>query len=122
MTRSPFQRVTLAAAVLFGAAPLCFGLFRAWQTGYDFRMVWMAMAASLFAAGVLASSIGRRRSRRAVRRQSAVIFVVATLLAGGTGFVFGATAGPGVWMVAVVLGFCLAAASVLVAFARPGEH
>jgi hypothetical protein len=52
-------------------------------------MVWMAVASSLFAAGVLATAIGRRRSRHDVFVQSAVILVVATLLAGSTGFLLG---------------------------------
>ena len=119
MKRSSTQRLSLVAAALFGAAPLGFGLFRAWQTGYDLRMVWMALVASLFAAGVLATAIGRRRTRHAVVVQSTVIFIVATLLAGCTGFLLGATAGLGVWPVAAVLSFCLAAANVLVEFSRP---
>ncbi|MBA2707121.1 MAG: hypothetical protein H0U59_04885 [Gemmatimonadaceae bacterium] len=119
MKRSPRQSLSLLAAVLLGAAPLGFGLFRAWSTGDDLRMVWMALAATIFAAGVLAASIGRRRSRHAVFIQSIVILVVSTLLAGTIGFLLGATAGPGVWMVAMVLGSCLASSSAFVAFSRP---
>jgi len=119
MNRSPRQSLSLLAAVVLGAAPLGFGLFRALSTGDDFRMVWMALAASIFAGGVLAASIGRRRSRHAVFIQALIILVVSTLLAGGTGFLLGATTGPGVWMVAVVLGSCLAASSTFVAFSRP---
>lgn len=119
MKRSPTQKLSLLAAALSGAAPLGFGLFRAWRTGSDVRILWMALASSIFAAGVLAAATGRRRTRHAVRIQAAVILVVATLLAGGTGFALGATTGPGVWAVGAVLGFCLAAASVLVEVSRP---
>jgi hypothetical protein len=119
MKRSPGERLTLLAAALFGAAPLGFGLFRAVSTGHDLRMVWMALASSLFAGGVLAGAIGRRRTRHAVFVQSVVILVVATLLAGFTGFFLGARVGPGVWAVATVLGCCLAAASALLAFSGP---
>ena len=119
MKRSPGERLNLLAAALFGAAPLGFGLFRAVSAGHDLRMVWMALASSLFAGGVLAGAIGRRRSRHTVFVQSVVILVVATLLAGFTGFFLGARVGPGVWAVATVLGCCLAAASALLAFSGP---
>jgi peptidoglycan/LPS O-acetylase OafA/YrhL len=122
MKRSPIQRLSLLAAALFGVAPLGFGFVRAWRTEHDLRMVWMALVASLFAAGVIATAIGRRRTRHAVISQSAVIFVVATLLAGCTGFLLGATDGPGVWAVGAVLGLCLAAANVLFEFARPSHR
>jgi hypothetical protein len=112
--------MSLVAALLFGAAPLGFGLLRAWRAGNDLRMTWMALASTLFAASVLAAAVGRRRSRRAVFTQSVVIFLVSTALAGGTGFALGATEGPGVWAVAVVLSVCLAIASVFAEFARPG--
>jgi hypothetical protein len=110
------------AAVLFGVAPFGFGLFRVWSTGTDYQTLWMAGVASVFAAGVLAAAIGRRRSRKAVFVQSMVIVVVATLLAAGTDFLLGATTGPGVWMVATVFGVCLAVSSVFVAFSRPSAH
>ena len=120
MTRSPRQRLSVFAAVLFGAAPLGFGLLRALRTGgSDLRMTWMAVVSTLFAAGVLAGAVGRRRTRHAVLYQAGVIFVVATLLAGGMGFALGATAGPGALAVSAVFGFCLSVSSVLVAFARP---
>ena len=120
MKRSPRQKMSLLAALLFGAAPLGFGLFRAWRTGSDLRMTWMALASTIFAASVLATAVGRRRSRHAVFIQSLVIFLVSTLLAGGMGFALGAMAGPGAWAVAVVLSVCLALASVFVELARPG--
>lgn len=122
MKRSPTQRLSLVAAALFGAAPWGFGLFRAWQTGDDYRMLWMALVASVFVAGVMATTIGHRRARHAVVIRSTVILVVATLLAGCTGFLLGATAGPGVWAVAFVLGFCLAVANALVEFSRPSSR
>jgi peptidoglycan/LPS O-acetylase OafA/YrhL len=105
--------------MLFGAAPLGFGLLRAWGPGHDPRFVWMSLAPSLFAVGVLAAAIGRRRTRHAMINQSAAILVVATLLAGGMAFLLGARADPGVWAVAIVTGFCLATSSVLVGFSRP---
>lgn len=122
MKRSPTQQLSLVAAALFGAAPLGFGLFRAWRTGDDFRMLWMALASSVFAAGVMAATIGRRRARHAVFIQSIVILVVATLLAGCLAYLLGATAAAGVWGVAFVLGFCLAVANALIEFSRPSSR
>jgi len=119
MKRSPTQQASLVAAVLFGVAPMCFGLLRAWRSQYDFRMFWMALVATVFAFSVLVAAIGRRRSRHAVVIQALVIFVVSTVLSWGTGYALGAISGPGAWMVAVVFGFCLATASVFIAFARP---
>ena len=121
MTRSPAQRASLLAAVLFGAAPLCFGLLRAWRTHYDFRMFWTALIATVFAFSVLVAAIGRRRSRHAVLVQALAIFLISAMLAWGTGYALGAISGPGAWMVAVTQGLCLAAASIFVEFARPGR-
>lgn len=114
----PAQRLYAIAALVLGAAPIGFGIFRAWQTGSDTRMFWMAVAASLFAGGTLLSAIGRRRSHHAVKVQAIVILIVSTVLAGGTAYVFGATAWFGVWAVALVFGGCLSGASLLVAAAR----
>ena len=108
MTRTSSQRMSLIAAYIFGAAPLGVGLFRAWRTGTDYRMLWMALAASVFAFGVLAASIGKRRSRHAALVEAIVILVAGTLLAGATGYVLGATSGPGVWAVAFVLSLSVA--------------
>ena len=120
--RTPAERLGVVGAALFGAAPLGFGLLRYASTGWDLRMLWMALVASIFAAGVLASAIGKRRSRHQVLVQSAVIVVVAALLAAGTGYLLGATAGPGTWMVATVQGLSLGIASELLTFARVTPH
>ncbi len=117
MNRSPAQWLSLVAAVLFGAAPLSVALLGIWSMGDDRRMVWMALVSTFFAAGVLAAAIGRRRSRQEAYFQSGVILLIATLLAGGTGFMLG-DRGPAVWGVGLAMGASLAAASVLVAYAR----
>ena len=121
--RTPAQRVALVGSALFGAAPLAFGLLRYASTGWDLRMLWMALIATVFAAGVLASAIGKRRSRQMALFQSAVIAVVGALLAWGTGYLLGATEGPGAWIVSAVLGFCLGVASECIVFSRvtPGH-
>ena len=110
--------MSIVAAMLLGAAPIGFGLFRAWQTGSDFRMLWMALAATIFTAGVMAASIGRRRTRHSAYTQAIIILVVSTLLAGSVGFLLGARSGFGVWAVAFVLSSCLSACSVVFALSR----
>jgi len=117
MNRSALQKTYLVVAVLFGIAPLAYGLMRLVSRGVHDGL-WMALAASVFAAGVLASSIGRRRSRRAALIQSFVILVVSTVVAVPTAYIAGATAGPGIWAVAIVMGLCLAASSLFIAFGR----
>ncbi len=121
MIRSPRQRIGILAAAGFLLAPVGFGLYRALATGDDYRMLWMALVASIFAGSVLTAAVGRRRGRQAVITQSVAILVIGTLLAGGTGFMLGAREGPGVWMVATVFGVLLAGASVLVALSRPAS-
>lgn len=74
---TPAQRLALAGIVAFGAAPVTFGLFRYASTGWDLRQFWMALVATVFAAGVLAAAIGRRRSRQTALVQSAVIAAAA---------------------------------------------
>jgi len=120
MTQSPKQRTSLVAAVLLGAAPIGFGLFRRVQTGSDARMLWMAMAATIFTAGVMSASIGRRRTLRSAYTQATIILIVSTLTAAAVGFFLGARAAFGLGAVAFVLGSCLAASSVFVALSRSG--
>ena len=116
--RTTAQQLSLVGAVLFATAPLALGLFRYATTSWDLRMFWMALAASVFAASVLASAIGKRRTRRQALVQTAVIAVVGALLAVGTGMLISETAGPGVWMIGAVQGILLGVASELLVFAR----
>ena len=118
MERSPKRTMYLIAAVLFGIAPLCFGLLRELGPRQTSDGLWMALVASVFAAGVLASLIGRRRSRHAAFTQSLGILVICTLVAGATGFIAGATAGAGIWAVSFVMALCLAVSSVFISLAR----
>ena len=121
--RTPAQRVALAGVVVFGAAPVTFGLVHYASTGWDLRLFWMALVATVFAAGVLASAIGRRRSRQAALGQSAVIAVVGALLAWFIGFSIDAAGGPGTAMIAAAFGLSLGVASECLVFSRitPGH-
>lgn len=122
MTRSPSQQLSFALAVLLGVAPTAFALIRGVVTDAGFGMLWMALVATSFAAGVLAAAVGRRRGRPAVVKDALVILCIATLLAAGTGYLFAVSSGPSIWAVSFAIGVCLAASSVGVAFARTGKH
>jgi len=118
MKRSPKQQFSLVAAGILGIAPLALGLFRAITTGDDYRMFWMALAVTIFAAGVLGAAVGRRRSLHAALVQAMVILIVSTLLAASLGWMLGAQSLVAVGGVAFGFGLLLATASYLVAISR----
>ncbi len=105
-------------AILFLIAPFVAGLFRAFSTGTDLRLMWMALASYVGAAAVMAVMTSRGAPTKSVLALFSVVLVVATLAAGLVGFLLGATAGPGVWMVAFVLGVFLAAGCALFVLSR----
>lgn len=119
MRRSPREQLIYFLSILFAVAPFVAGLFRAFSTGTDLRLLWMAFASVLGAAAAMAVAKARGGQPKSVRTLSAVVLVFATLAAALVGFLLGATAGPGVWMVAVVLGLFLAASCALYALSRP---
>ena len=118
MKRSPKQQFSFVAAGILGIAPLALGLFRAITTGDDYRMFWMALAVTIFAAGVLGAAVGRRRSLHAALVQAMVILIVSTLLAASLGWMLGAQSLVSVGGVAFGFGLLLATASYLVAISR----
>lgn len=119
MNRTPLQQLGLLAAALCGLAPIAVGLLQSSRAAQDLPLVWMSAAATIFAAGILAAAVGRRRSRQAMIFQSAMILVVGTLLAAGTARIFLPALGTNVWIAAVLIGVSLAASSVLIAVSRP---
>ena len=113
------ERATYFLSILFAAAPFVAALIRAVSTRHDLRLLWMAIAASLGAALVMAFGKARQGTRALLLRRAAVSLVIATLLAAATAYLLGATAAAGVWPVAFVLGFCCTASYVLWGLARP---
>ena len=120
MERSPRERSLYLLSIAFAIAPFAFGIIRAVQTGHDFRLLWMALASFLGAAAVTAI-VKARNGNPTAFALSAAVFVMSALFAALTGFLLGARAGPGTWMVAVVLGLCWAAASALYTLALPQQ-
>lgn len=121
MKRSPREQIIYFLSILFAAGPFVAGLFRAFSTGTDLRLLWMAFASALGATAAIAVMKARGGQSKSIRTFSSVVLVVATLAAGLVGFLLGATAGPGVWMVAVVLGLFFAASCALYSHSRPAR-
>lgn len=121
MKRSPREQIIYLLSILFAIAPFVAGIFRAISTGKDLRLLWMAFAAALGTTAVIAVMNARGGRSNSVLTRSIFVLAVATLAAGAVGFLLGATAGPGVWMVAVVLGLFLAASCALYALSRPAS-
>jgi hypothetical protein len=104
-------------AILFRVAPFAFGLLRASRAG-DYRMLWMAIAS--FVGAALVALLARRHGRdsKEILAISVVVLAVATLLAGLTARLLGATAAAGVWAVAIVFGLCWAISYWLAGISR----
>lgn len=119
MKRSSREQILYFLSILFAIAPFVAGLFRVMSTGTDLRLLWMAVASALGATAVIAIMRARSAQSKSVLALSAAVLIVATIAAGFVGFLLGATAGPGVWMVAVVLGLFLAASYALYTHSRP---
>lgn len=104
-------------SILFRVAPFAFGLIRATQAN-DYRMLWMAVAS--LAGAALVALMARRHGRgsREILAISVAVLGVATLLAGLTARLLGATAAAGIWPVAIVFGLCWAISYWLAGISR----
>jgi hypothetical protein len=119
MRRTPRELMIYLFSIPFAAAPFGFALIRAFQTGSDFRPLMMAFASFLGAFGVWVIGRDLGRAPHAVFGLSSLAFVNATLLAGATAYMLGATAAPGLWAVAIVFGACWAAHYAIHSLSRP---
>jgi hypothetical protein len=120
MKRPPREQVIYVLSILFAIAPFAFGMIRAFQTGHDLRLLWMAFAS--FLGALIVRVITKARSQKpGVLVSSAFTFAFAALLAGSTAYLLGATAAAGVWGVAFVLALCWAASYILysISYSRP---
>jgi len=117
MRRSPRERLIQFVSILFAAIPFAFGLIRAVSTGYDLRYLWMALASLLGA--VMAVRTASNRKLKGVLALSALVLVVATVLAGLAAFLLGARSVAAAGIVAFAFGFCCAASYALYTLSRP---
>ncbi len=116
MKRSP---ATNHQSVLFASAPVAFGVIRAIRSGHDLRYLWLALAALLGAAVVMAVGKARTQELNVVLILTVGAWVVATLLAVLTVRLLGVTMAPVGWLVAFVFGGCCAISRALDALSRP---
>jgi hypothetical protein len=108
-------------AVLVAALPVAFGVIRAVSTGDDVRYLWLAGAAIL--GSMVAVRLRRSASDPAHVSPGRALGAVAAgaACAAAAAFLMGATAGPGVAIVAGAFGFCTGTGAVLATLARqPG--
>jgi heme A synthase len=117
MRRSPRELLLYFLAILFAAIPFAFGLIRAVSTGYDVRYLWMALASLLGA--VIGVRTAPNRKTTGVLALSALVLVIATVLAGIAAFLLGAKSVAAAGIVALAFGFCWAASYALYALSRP---
>jgi hypothetical protein len=106
-------------SIVFAAAPLGFGVIRAIRSGDDLRYLWLAIAALLGAAVVMAVGKARSQELNIVLMLTVVAWVVSTLLAGLTVRLLGVTMTPVGWVVACAFGGCCATSRALDALSRP---
>jgi hypothetical protein len=104
-------------SILFAAAPFVFGLVRRLETGYDSRLLGMALASLVGASGIMV--IGKGHGKRRILARSAATFVSAMLFTGMAGLLLGATSAAGVWGIGFVFGACWAASYALNALSLP---
>jgi len=116
MTGFARQKGFAVLSVAFALAPFAFGSIRAIQTGSDYRMLWMAVASAIGAIAL--GAFAARRKGSLALGFVILTLILSTMLAGLTGYMLGATGGPGVWMVAFALGMCWAISLTLFSLSR----
>jgi peptidoglycan/LPS O-acetylase OafA/YrhL len=115
MKRSLPDRRLQALSIVCGALPFAFALIRAFRTGgQDLRYLWVALAASFGATGILvvARPYGSK-GRSAAAALSAGVFASATVFAMVAAVLLGTMPGLGMLVVASAFGLCFAAFSWL---------
>lgn len=106
------------AAVGFAGIPVLFGLIRAISTGSDVRYLWLAGAALVGSAAVLAVKPDTAEPVRVSVGRALGAVAAGAVCAAAASLLQGAKAGPGVAIVAVGFGFCTGAGAVLAFLSR----
>ncbi|HEY7055518.1 MAG TPA: hypothetical protein VH458_03295 [Vicinamibacterales bacterium] len=113
------RRLLLVGSALLALIPVLFGLIRAINTGWDVRYLWLA-GASLLGSWIAARPLGRGSAGRPhVLLRTAMAVILGALCAAVTAVVLGASAGPGVAIVAISFGLCTGTSAMFGLLARP---
>ena len=112
------RRLLLLASVVLAAVPVTFGLIRAVSTGDDVRYLWLAGAAILGSMVVMPLGLGASDPAQVSLRRALAAVAAGTLCAGATALILGATAGPGVAIVALAFGLCTGTSALFATLAR----
>jgi hypothetical protein len=115
---SPRYQLWLLVAVLLAATPVIFGFVRAINTGDDFRYLWLAAAAIFGSSVVMVTGYGTSGPARISPGRAAGAVAAGAACAAAAAILQGATAGPGVAIVAVAFGLCTGTSAVLLTLAR----
>jgi len=108
----------LLASVLLAAVPVTFGLIRAVSTGDDVRYLWLAGAAIVGSMVVMPLWSGASGSAHVSLGRASGAVAAGAVCAAATAVFMGATAGPGVAIVASAFGLCSGTSAVLATLAR----
>ena len=109
----------LVASVVLAAVPVAFGLIRAVSTGGDdFRYLWLAGAAILGSISVMPLARAFSGDLRVSLGRAVSSVAAGALSAAAIALFMGASAGPGVAIVAVAFGVCSGTSAVFATLAR----
>jgi hypothetical protein len=119
MKRSSQEMLFLVAGILLIAAPFAFGLLRAFNTGTDWRYLWVAVGALLGTSAVIA--IGRSKSSTSAVTIGTALnaLLIATLAAVLAAKFVGNTRSTATWIVSFAFAFCTTAGTVLYFVSKP---
>jgi hypothetical protein len=118
MRSSRRRRLLLLTSVFLAAVPVTFGLIRAVSTGDDVRYLWLAGAAILGSMVVMRLGRGSSVPAQGSLRLALGAVAAGALCAAATAVLMGATAGPGVAIVALAFGLCTGTSALFATLAR----
>lgn len=98
--------------------PVAFGLIRAVSTGADLRYIWLAGAAILGSIGVMPLMGGASGPAHVSLWRALGAVAAGAICAGVVAILMGATAGPGVAIVAIAFGLCTGTSAMFATLAR----
>jgi hypothetical protein len=111
------RRWLLLPSAVLAAVPVAFGIIRAVSSGGDVRYLWLAGAAILGSTAVMVSRGASGVPKVSAGRAGGAV-AAGAVCAATTAVLMGATAGPGVAIVALAFGLCTGTGAALANFAR----